>query len=513
LISNWGEGRYFPLAYSRKSVDEHARSRVMLEPVPDSAADDPSTAPRFALVQPELFAASGAQCTAWGDYDNDGDLDLFVGFRRGGLNRLYRNDRGAFVEVASAAGVADAEDTRACGWGDVDQDGNLDLHIGFAKTSSVPNRLYRNEGNGRHFSDVAHTMGVDAVGESRQISFVDFDNDGLTDLFVAFRDQPNKLFHNEKGRFKDVAAAMGVADPRKTVGAVWFDMDQDGDLDLFVANQDGDTNGFYRNDRTRFVDVAHELGMDGEGRPSVYGSVGPSVADFDNDGLLDLFVAAYGPSALWHNEGGGKFVNVAVRMGVAGDHHLVASNWGDYDNDGRPDLYAGGYLGGIMHYRDYLYHNDGASFSEVASGTLLKHDASHGVQWADFDQDGALDLSLADNGARGGHFLFRNGLPPDRAKQALEVLVLDDRSHYAMAGSEVRVYAAATRRRLGTRIVDTGSGYCSQNAMPVHFGLPSAGPVDVEVTLLTQTGRKIVRTANVDPAMYVGTSLVVRVAR
>ena len=309
---------------------------------------------------------------------------------------------------------------------------------------------------------MARAQGVDAVGESRQLSFVDFDSDGLTDFFVAFRDEPNMLFHNEKGRFTDVAEAVGVTDPRKTVGAVWFDMDEDGDLDLFVANQDGDTNGFYRNDGTKFVDVAHELGMDGEGRPSVYGSVGPSLADFDNDGRLDLFVAGYGPSALWRNEGGGKFVNVAVKMGVAGDHHLVASNWGDYDNDGRPDLDAGGYLSGIMYYRDYLYHNDGAAFSEVAPATLLKHDASHGVQWADFDRDGALDLSLADNGTRGGDFLFRNLLPPDRAS-----------GHYTKAGSEVRVFAAGTRTLLGTRIVDTGSGYCSQNAMPVQ--LPGVG--------------------------------------
>ena len=360
---------------------------------------------------------------------------------------------------------------------------------------------------------MARAHGVDAVGESRQLSFVDFDNDGLTDLFVAFRDKPNMLFHNEKGRFTDVAGAMGVADPRKTVGAVWFDMDEDGDLDLFVANQDGDTNGFYRNDGTKFVDVAHELGMDGEGRPSVYGSVGPSLADFDNDGRLDLFVAGYGPSALWRNEGGGKFVNVAVKMGVAGDHHLVASNWGDYDNDGRPDLYAGGYLSGIMYYRDYLYHNDGAAFSEVAPATLLKHDASHGVQWADFDRDGALDLSLADNGTRGGHFLFRNLLPPDRAKRSLEILVLDDRGHYTKAGSEVRVFAAGTRTLLGTRIVDTGSGYCSQNAMPVHFGLPTTGKLDVEVTTLTAAGRKVVRTADLDPAAYAGKLLVVRAGR
>lgn len=174
-------------------------------------------------------------------------------------------------------------------------------------------------------------------------------------------------------------------------------------------------------------------------------------------------------------------------------------------------LYAGGYLSGIAHYRDYLYHNDGGGFSEVASGLLLKHDASHGVQWVDFDQDGALDLSLVDNGPRGAHFLFHNLLPPEAARRSLQVLVLDRRDRFTRAGSEVRVFAAGTRTVLGTRIVDTGSGYCSQNAGPVHVGLAAAGRVDVEVTALTSAGRKVVRVANVDAAALAGKTLVVRV--
>src|SRR6266850_2606506 len=130
--------------------------------------------PRFALVQPDLFSANGGQANAWADFDNDGDLDEFVGFR-GRPNRLYRQDHGRFEDVAAAVGLADNVETRAAAWGD-------------------------------------------------------YDNDGDLDLFVAFRDKPNRLFRNDGGRFTDVTAASGIGDARKTVGAVWFDIDGDGDL-------------------------------------------------------------------------------------------------------------------------------------------------------------------------------------------------------------------------------------------------------------------------------------------
>jgi FG-GAP-like repeat len=223
------------------------------------AVSSAAQSPRFELVQPELFAASGAQPNAWADYDGDGDLDLFVGFRQDEANRLYRNDDGTFVNVAAEAGVADLTDTRAASWGDFDADGDPDLFVGFTRRSGAPARLYRNNGAGRPFSEVASASGIDVVGEIRQPSFVDYDGDDDLDLFVAVRDAPNLLFRNDGGRFASVGQEMGIADPRRTVGAAWFDMDADGDLDVFVANQNGDLNGLFRNDTTRFVDVAGPL--------------------------------------------------------------------------------------------------------------------------------------------------------------------------------------------------------------------------------------------------------------
>jgi hypothetical protein len=481
-----------PLAISHKPLAVIVVAALALAPR--------DIAPLFELVQPELFGATGGQPNAWADFDNDGDLDEFVGFR-GRPNRLYRQDHGRFEDVAAAVGLADNVETRAAAWGDFDGDGNLDLYVGFI--DGTPNKLYRNEGNGRHFTDVAPALGVDLTGVTRQVSWIDYDNDGDLDLFIAFRDKPNRLFRNDGGRFTDVTEQSGIGDPRKTVGAVWFDIDGDGDLDLFVANQNGDTNGLFRNDRGHFVDVAREWGVEAPRRSAEFGGVGAAVADFDGDGLLDLFVANYGPSALYRNDGGRRFVDVTQSAGLLFEQHATTPSWGDYDNDGRPDLYVAGFLVNVTHYPDHLFHNGGSSmhprFEEVLPALVNEHDASHGVQWVDFDGDGALDLALANNDPGGGHYLFRNLLPPAQARQSLAIDVVDAKGRHTKPGAEVRVYAAGTRRLISSGLVDTGGGYCSQNVMPVHLGTADAAKVDVEVTTMLQRGRQTTKRTGVDP--------------
>ena len=223
-----------------------------------------SVPPRFTPVQPDLFGAGSTLVNAWADYDGDGDLDLFVGFN-GAANRLYRNDRGMFVDVANGVGVADARPTRAAAWGDFDGDGDPDLVVGFAPGPQSVLRLYRNDGG--RFIDVTIDAGVARdSGAVRQLSWIDYDGDGDLDLFVAFRDRANALFRNDAGKFTDVAAEVGLADKRKSVGAVWFDYDEDGDLDLYVANMDGDANALYRNDGGHFTDVATAHGLAWGGR-------------------------------------------------------------------------------------------------------------------------------------------------------------------------------------------------------------------------------------------------------
>ena len=131
-----------------------------------------------------------------------------------------------------------------------------------------------------------------------------------------------------------------------------------------------------------------------------------------------------------------------------------------------------------------------ARFEDVLPALVNEHDGSHGVQWVDYDGDGALDLALTNNDPAGGHYLFRNLLPPAEARHSLSVDVVDAAGHHTRPGAEVRVYAAGTRRLISSGIVDTGGGYCSQNVMPVHLGTGAAETVDVEVTSMSARGRK-----------------------
>jgi hypothetical protein len=472
----------------------------------------PAGAPRFEAVQPDLFGVSGGQPNCWADFTNDGLLDLFVGMNGKASNRLYLNNgNGTFKEVAAVAGVADTTDTRGAACGDFDGDGNIDLYVAFTKRSGAANKLYHNEGDGRHFIDVATTWGVNLSGmESRQIAFVDYDNDGKVDLFVAERDAPNNLFRNEGGRYRNVAREMGVDDPRKTVGAVWFDYNADGRLDVFLANQDGDSNALWRNDGAKFTDVAGDLGVDGIA-PGRLGSNGPSVIDFDNDGDIDLFVAGYGRNFLYRNDGHGTFTDVAEQMGVMGGDRATPSAWADYDNDGRPDLYVSSYIDKPVNERDFFFHNAGTKFADLTTELFRTHGATHGVEFADFDRDGAIDLALCNNNPDGKNAVFRNLLPAAQARQSLEVIVVDSRGHHTRAGSEVRLYAAGTRRVIGGRIVDSGSGYTSQNQAPVHFGLGEVRMVDVEVTYFTPQGRRTLVQKRVAPAKIPHGTLTVKV--
>lgn len=466
------------------------------------------TAQEFTSVQTDLLGIEKTSSSAWADYDGDGWLDLAVALTAGEI-QLYRNDHGNFVNVGSRARLLTKSGRRdevpvAIAWGDYDGDGDIDLYVGTmippgaVQTHLSRNYLYRNDG-ADGFVEVAQQARVDlAGGDTRQVSWIDYDNDGDLDLFVALRSGYNRLFRHDGVDFHDVSFEVGLFDPRRTVGACWFDMDKDGDLDLFLANQNGDRDALYRNDGDKFTDVAAEKKMDQPLRKLSEGSVGCSVGDFDNDGDLDLFVTAYGANVLYRNDGAGQFEEVSQRLGIGGDNHAVGASWGDYDNDGLLDLYIAGYLPRQNVPHDYLFQNKGDRFINLLKEESVLDVADHGVQWADYDRDGDLDLAVTSSfNGKPGNWLLRNELPKVPGRGSLQILVLDADGNYTRAGAEVRLYDIHDKL-IGTRIVPTGDGYNSQSAMPVHFGLPQSASVTVEVTFLTREGRSIQRLTRID---------------
>jgi hypothetical protein len=482
---------------------------VAVAPIAAGAvADDPP----FQAVQTDLLAVPNSYSNAWGDYDNDGDADLAVSLGTGEV-RLYRNDKGVLVSVGAAAGMpqAGSHELRGLSWGDYDGDGDIDLLGGSTPTDKLT-KVLRNDGG--RFIDVAAEIGLTIPGRSaRQTNWVDYDNDGDLDVYSADRAGDNKLFRNDGGTFTHVFVGVGPTDPRPTVGACWLDSDNDGDLDLFLANQSGAADALWRNDGASFTDVAKQAGVAGPPRTKAEGGVGCAVGDYDNDGRLDIFVPNYGHNQLYRNNGDGTFTDVAPKVGLAVENHAVGSDWGDYDNDGDLDLSVISYVGdpGAQQPLNALFRNDGAAgFVNVLAKDSPLNRADHASQFVDFDNDGGIDLSVTDGyGPVGGHFVFRNTLPDADKRRSLSVQVLDAKGHHTRFGAEVRLFDGSGKV-LATRQVLTGGGYNSQRAVPVHFGLARLEPVRVEVTFMTRNGRRTVTQANVKPEDHYGRTLIVR---
>ena len=167
--------------------------------------------------------------------------------------------------------------------------------------------------------------------------------------------------------------------------------------------------------------------------------------------------------------------------------------------------------GGVS-YPDTLFRNAGARFEDVTPDNVKALQADHGAAWVDLDRDGDVDLSLTGSRPDGMHLVLRNLLPAAEARRSLAVRVVDTDGRATLAGAEVRLFAAGTTRLLGTRLVDSGSGYNAQNDMPVHFGLAELAPVDVEITVARGGQRRLTRVADVDPRDHAGRALVVRAA-
>ncbi|MCK4546180.1 MAG: VCBS repeat-containing protein [Candidatus Eisenbacteria sp.] len=397
---------------------------------------------------------SNGEGVAWGDYDGDGDQDVYI-TNQNGTNVLCRNDAGTFVDATSTP-VGGAVNSWGAAWGDYENDGDVDLYVA---NHGVSNHMFRNDGWG--FSDATYGPLGD-TGSGRCVAWADYDLDGDIDLFLARLSQSDKLLRNDGGgSFTDVTSTP-LGDAGYAHGIAWGDYDNDGDPDLFVSN--GGASKLYRNDGGgSFTDVTPAL-LVGTNRET-----GPAWGDYDNDGDLDLFVANdnYNGNRLFRNEGGGTFSDQtsAVLMGSSTNYKNPA--WGDYDNDGDLDLFVSNGSG-----FNKLFRNDGAgSFYDATTGPLGAVYGGMGAAWADYDGDGDLDLCVANLGA--ANKLFRNDV--GIANHWLHINLVGIQSNKSGIGARVRAVSGNLSQ---IREVSGGSGWCSQNSLTVEFGVGHRTKVD-----------------------------------
>jgi len=414
---------------------------------------------------------------AWGDYDNDGYPDLFVADAGTAANRLYHNNSdGTFSRVTDGPVVNDPSDTDTGVWGDYDNDGDLDL---FVANYGPPTQdcFYRNEGNGV-FTKVTQGVWVTDTGYGVGAAWGDYNNDGLVDLYVANSgNQNNYLYRNNgDGTMTKITQGPPVTSGGNSHGCAWSDYDGDGDLDLLVIGGNGQNDQQFLNKGDGSfsrVTTGPLVNSGGQG-------AGISCADYDNDGDLDVLVTGFGlnENRLYCNDGPEGFKPVAASGLTSGRSDNGA--WGDYDNDGYLDLFI------VNHGQDnFLFHNNGdGTFVQVTEGALV-HDGgrSLGCAWADYDNDGDLDLFVA-NGIdfSGGTpppesgFLYRNDGGTNNWLVLRLVGVISNRS---AIGAKVRIFATIQGKSFWQlREVSGGAGYCSQNDLRVHFGLGDAATVE-----------------------------------
>ena len=458
------------------------------------------------------------------DYDGDGDVDIY--FLNGAplrgtkvaaapTNALYRNDGNwKFTDVTRQSGVGDTGYGLGVTVGDYDNDGDLDLYL----NNYGPNVLYRNNGDGT-FTDVTRKAGV---GNARKVgagaNFLDMDKDGDLDLFVSnyvqftyenhriyyskgfpkysgpmdYPPTPDTLYRNNgDGTFTDVSVASGVAAGKGTgMGTVCADYDDDGDTDIFVAN-DVAGNFLFQNDGTgKFKEVAVVAGVAYDLHGHEQASMGIDCGDYDNDGRLDFYQTSYALelATLFKNLGGGTLEDV-TRKTRAGAGTYAYITWGtglvDFDNDGDRDLFVA--CGDIQDnvnkwddLRTYLARNivlmntgDGkfVNVSDRCGDGLAVKLSSRGAAFDDLDNDGDIDVVILNS--RREPTILRND--SGGGNHWIQIRLKGTKTNRDGVGARVKVTAGDLPQ---VAEVHSGRSYQSHFGTRLHFGLGRRTRVD-----------------------------------
>lgn len=296
----------------------------------------------------------------WADYDNDGDADAFVVNWYNVNNLLYvNNGNSTFLQESNGSPVNDLGYSETASWGDYDNDGLVDLYV-TNSAGTLRNYLYHNDGSGVFTKITTGAMVTDQYA-SRCVNWTDMDGDNDVDLFITNENnQAENIYRNDGGgTFSKITSGDILTNSENTMSSSWADIDNDGDLDVFLAN-DGSLNALFRNDGNfAFSKLVNDTVSKTPGH-----SFSSAWSDIDNDGDVDLFVTnSFGASLynnyLYTNDGNGNFTRVSGNTVVSDLDWTYGCAFGDYDNDGFEDLAAATCRFNGVDRNDLLYHNDG----------------------------------------------------------------------------------------------------------------------------------------------------------
>ena len=434
---------------------------------------------------------TGTAC-AWGDYDGDGFPDLIVTSAYNPTNNtpqknvLYHNNGdGTFTKVTNTVITAEARDWRGCSWIDYNNDGNLDLYVVSTDASGFAseNELFRNNGDGtfRKMSaaEVGPIVSLSAGGSEGPV-WADYDRDGFLDAYIARYSIDFLLHNNGDATFTRILNTSGIP-PNSEDGyrAMWCDYNNDGWPDLFVPVNTpspcahpslcrGLGGGLFTNEVTSTVESACGFSVGAWG-------------DYDNDGYPDLLMG--GPiNHLFHNNGDGTFTEMTSSVGsiISSIPLLTDCIWGDYDNDGFLDVFLSVLGTPTSLATNRLYHNNGdGTFSQVLTGSI-PNDKTIGTAacaWADYDNDGFLDLFVpcGSHVAPATNLLYRNN---GNSNGWFKIKLVGTASNRSAIGAKVRLLATIRGSSMWQlREINTGTGF-SGCPLEAHFGLGDATNID-----------------------------------
>jgi len=422
--------------------------------------------------------------SSWGDINNNDYLDLFIPHAFSDRSNLLfiNNGDGSFDQVTGGPVITDTSTSSGCSFGDFDNDGQLDLFV--QNWNGISSHLYMNQGGGA-FIKVNSGEIVNDGGWSFNSSIVDYDNDGNLDIYVdngAFTTfvESNFLYRgNGDGTFTKITAGDIVNDNEHCLSSSWCDFDNDGDQDLFTANSDPFNgipidNFLYLNNGDGSFTRLTEGAVVTDNSISIGGSWG----DYDNDGDFDLFVANWfgEDNHLYQNLGDGTFTLVTTGDIVNDGGNSVSGTWGDYDNDGDLDIY----VTNDWNENNFLYRNNGNStFTRILEGDIVNDGGrSNGATWIDYDNDGWIDMYVP-NGQNPdqSNFLYRNnGISENHW---INIRCTGNPSNASAIGTRVRARAVLSSQIVWQmREVSGHQGFNAQGSFNIEIGLENATVID-----------------------------------